>query len=115
MNVEQLKQPLKTMVPASLSRLQDNTEEFSRYYVLALTMWSLVGCGVIGLVTAEAPAIVNLMLGDQWLFRDSFGAMACSGRTRVWNRGGNGVDVDAARAYEEVSGLAEHCGCAVSL
>ena len=67
MNVEQLKQPLKTMVPASLSRLQDNTEEFSRYYVLALTMWSLVGCGVIGLVTAEAPAIVTLMLGDQWL------------------------------------------------
>ena len=67
MLIEEVKQPLKAMMPASLSRLQDDAQDFLRFYLHALTMWSIVACGVIGFVTAEAPAIVNLLLGDQWL------------------------------------------------
>ena len=65
--VEEVRQPLKPIVPASLSRLQDLPHEFSRFYVHAVSLSSLAGCGVVGWVTAEAPAVVNLLLGDQWL------------------------------------------------
>ena len=67
MMLEEIKQPLKAMMPASLSRLQDRAQDFSRFYVHALTMWNMVACGVIGLAAAEAPVIVKLLLGEQWL------------------------------------------------
>ena len=67
MIIEEIKQPLKAMMPASLSRLQDQAPNFSRFYLNALTMWSIIACCVIGLVTAEPLAIVQLLLGEQWL------------------------------------------------
>ena len=65
--VEEVRQPLKPIVPASLSRLQDDHSEFSRFYVHAFSLSSLVGCAVIGWMTAEASVVVKLVLGDQWL------------------------------------------------
>ena len=67
MITEEIKQPFKAMMPASLSRLQNDAQDFSRFYVHALTMWSLVACSVIGLAAAEPLFIVNLLLGDQWV------------------------------------------------
>ena len=64
---EEAKLPLKSIVPASLSRLQDRTQEFSRFYIYAISLSSLAGCGIVGWVTAEAPAATRLILGDQWL------------------------------------------------
>ena len=65
--VEEAKLPLKPIVPASLSRLQDRPDEFSRFYIHAIALASLAGCGIVGWVTAEAPAATRLVLGDQWL------------------------------------------------
>ena len=65
--LEQMIQPMHRIVPASLSRLQDDVHQFSRFYLHGFAMFSLVGWSVIGLAAAEAPAVVNLVLGDQWL------------------------------------------------
>ena len=67
MVVEQLKQPLKAMMPASLSRLQHRPHEFARFLLHSLTIWSIVACGTIGYVAAEAAFVVGVLLGDQWL------------------------------------------------
>lgn len=67
MGVEQLKQPLKAMIPASLSRLQDRADEFSRFVLHSLTIWSIIACGTIGYVASEAMFVIRLLLGEQWL------------------------------------------------
>ena len=66
MMTEQLKNPLKFMMPASLSRLQDQPADFFRFYLHSLTIWSLVACGAMGFVAAEASLVVGILLGDQW-------------------------------------------------
>lgn len=55
------------IVPASLSRLQDDDHRFARFYLHALGLISFAGWSAIGLAAAEAPALVTLLLGDQWL------------------------------------------------
>ena len=67
MMIEQVKQPLRAVMPSSLSRLQDQEQEFSRFYLHAITLWSVVACGAIGYVAVDAALVVELVLGDQWL------------------------------------------------
>ena len=62
-----LVQPLQRVVPASLSRLQDDTSAFERMFVHTLTMITVCGCGMLGFMAAEAPALVGLVLGPQWM------------------------------------------------
>ena len=63
---EEVNQPLKPIVPASLSRLQNRAHDFARFYIRAVSLSSLAGCCIVGLLAAEAPAAVSLVLGDQW-------------------------------------------------
>lgn len=65
--VEEARLPLKTIVPASLSRLQDRGREFARFYLHAISASSFAGCAFVGWMAAEAPAAVIIVLGDQWL------------------------------------------------
>ncbi len=67
MPLEQMIQPVHRIVPASLSRLQDNDNQFSRFYLRALETFALVGWSVVGLIAAEAPSVVYLLLGAKWL------------------------------------------------
>ena len=67
MAVEQLKQPLKAMMPASLSRLQDTLKEYHLFYLNSLTMWCFVAIPAVGYIVSEAPLIVRILLGDQWI------------------------------------------------
>ena len=67
MMAEQLKQPLKSMIPSSLSRLQHQPADFSRFYLNALSIWAMIACAAIGYVSLEAPFVVRLLLGDRWL------------------------------------------------
>ena len=67
MPIDYLKRALGRMVPSSLSRLQDDGQAFSSFFNHAFAMLSLAGCAVVGLVATEAPAVVNVLLGDQWL------------------------------------------------
>jgi PST family polysaccharide transporter len=67
MVIEQLKQPLKAMMPASLSRLQDRSQEYILFYLNSLTMWCFVAIPAVGYVVSEAPFIVRMLLGDQWI------------------------------------------------
>ena len=67
MMIEQVKQPLRAVMPSSLSRLQDRERDFSRFYIHAITLWSVVACGVIGYVAVDAALVVELLLGEQWL------------------------------------------------
>ena len=41
MVVEELKQPLKAIMPASLSRVQDEPFQFARFLLNGLSLWSL--------------------------------------------------------------------------
>ena len=67
MPVDQLRQPFGRMVISSLSRLQDNFDEFRRFHLYAVAVLCLGASAIIGLVAVEAPAIVNLLLGPQWV------------------------------------------------
>ena len=67
MPVSYLVQPLQRVVPASLSRLQDDRTAFERMFVHTLMMISACGCGMLGFMAAEAPALVGLVLGAQWM------------------------------------------------
>ena len=66
MMTEQLKQPLKSIMPASLSRVQNDHQSFTDLYLYGLALWSFAALGVVGIVAAEAPLIVDLLLGDGW-------------------------------------------------
>ena len=61
------KAQMDRMMLASLSRLQDNYEDFSRLYVHGVTALVFVGCPAIGLMVAESPAIITVILGDKWI------------------------------------------------
>ena len=65
--VEQLKQPLKAMMPASLSRLQGQPKDYFRFYLNSLTLWCFVAIPVLGYVLSEAAFVVRMLLGEQWL------------------------------------------------
>ena len=67
MMIEQVKQPLRAVMTSSLSRLQDQELEFSRFYVHAITLWGVVACGIIGYIAVDAALVVELILGEQWL------------------------------------------------
>ena len=66
MPVSYLVQPLQRVVPASLSRLQDDTTAFESMFVHTLMVISMCGCGMLGFMAAEAPALIGLVLGAQW-------------------------------------------------
>ena len=66
MVVEELKQPLKAIMPASLSRVQDNPGDFAHFFMNGIALWSLAAFGALGLIISEAPFIVDVLLGDQW-------------------------------------------------
>ena len=66
MVVEELKQPLKAIMPASLSRVQDEPIQFAHFLLNGLSLWSLGAFAALGLITAEAPLLVDLLLGDEW-------------------------------------------------
>ena len=66
MVVEELKQPLKAIMPASLSRVQDDPGQFARFLVSGIALWSLAAFAALGLITAEAPFLVDVLLGDGW-------------------------------------------------
>ena len=66
MIVEELKQPLKAIMPASLSRVQDQPGQFARFFANGISLWSLVVFATLGLVTVEARFFVDVLLGDGW-------------------------------------------------
>lgn len=59
--------PLERVVPSSLSRLQEDRASFRRLFKQTMTIAAFGGCGILGLLVAEAPAFVSLLLGEQWL------------------------------------------------
>ena len=61
-----LVEPLERVVPASLSRLQQDVVAFNRLFAQTLTVTAFVGCGALVLVAVEAPAVVGVLLGGQW-------------------------------------------------
>ena len=57
---------LVSTVPSSLSRLQDDDEGFSRFFINSLAIYCLATFAPIGLIAAEAPSIVSILLGSKW-------------------------------------------------
>ena len=66
MVVEELKQPLKAIMPASLSRMQHEPFQFAHFLLNGLALWSLGAFAALGLIAAEAPLLVDVLLGDEW-------------------------------------------------
>ena len=61
-----LTEPLERVVPASLSRLQQDPRAFERMFFQALMVTTFMACGMLALVAAEAHVVVAVLLGDQW-------------------------------------------------
>ena len=61
------KAQMNRVMLASLSRLQGNYSDFSRLYVHGVTALVFVGCPAIGLMVAESPALITVILGDKWI------------------------------------------------
>ena len=57
---------LVSTVPSSLSRLQDDDDGFSRFFINSLAIYCFATFAPIGLIAAEAPSIVSMLLGPQW-------------------------------------------------
>ena len=59
-------EPIERVLPASLSRLQGDAIGFERLLAKALMVTAFLACGALALIAVEAPAVVALMLGEQW-------------------------------------------------
>ena len=65
--IEHFKAHMDRVIPSSLSRLQRNESEFSKLYRYGVSGLVFLGCPGIGLIFADAPALISLLLGDGWL------------------------------------------------
>jgi len=66
MPVSQLVTPLNTVAQATLSRLRDDKERFSNYYINAVRMISFLGTIAALILTLSAQDIIYLVLGPEW-------------------------------------------------
>lgn len=72
-----LNYPLSGVAVPTLSRLQDQPERFARYYFRAIGLLVFLGMPVVGFAFAEAPRLIELVLGPGWLeAADIFRALA---------------------------------------
>lgn len=69
--------PLTGVAIPTLSRLQHDPERFARFYYRAIALLVFVGMPIVGFAFAEAPRLVELVLGRDWLpAADIFRALA---------------------------------------
>jgi PST family polysaccharide transporter len=66
MPLNQINSPIRGVALPSLCRLQDDPEQFRRFYLKALSLISLITLPLIMLFILFADEIVGLVLGPQW-------------------------------------------------
>lgn len=66
MPVNQSSYPLTSVAVAALSRLRDDPEKFSNYYLKALSVLSLLGMLLSAVLTLIGKDFILLLLGSQW-------------------------------------------------
>jgi O-antigen/teichoic acid export membrane protein len=64
---QQLTWPVARVAIPVLSRLQDEPRRFRTYYQAGLSILALLGIPAIIYLVLDAPAVILLILGDQWL------------------------------------------------
>jgi O-antigen/teichoic acid export membrane protein len=64
--VRHLKGPLAAVAVPVLSRLQDDPVRYQNYYVTSINVMMWAVGPIVGLLAAVAPALVELVLGEQW-------------------------------------------------
>ena len=64
--VVQLITPLHSVAQATLSRLRDDKERFTNYYIKAVSMVSFLGTAAALVLTLSAHDIIELLLGPEW-------------------------------------------------
>lgn len=65
--VQQINSPITSVALPSLSRLQDDPEQYRAYYYKAITLITSIGMPVIAFMFAAADKVILLLLGEQWL------------------------------------------------
>jgi len=63
---QQLSVPLTSVAVATLSRLSNDPEKYTRYFLNAFSMVAFVGFPLSGVLTLSGKSIVLLLLGPQW-------------------------------------------------
>lgn len=64
--VTQINRPITSVALPVLSRLQDNPEQFKRYYFKAISLITTVGMPIACFMFAAADQIIIIVLGEQW-------------------------------------------------
>lgn len=64
--IGQLLTPLHSVAQSTLSRLQDDKERYTNYYIKAVSMISLLGTAAALILTLSAKDIIYLLLGPEW-------------------------------------------------
>lgn len=67
MPIRAINAPLTSVAVATLSRLQDQPARFRQYYLRAIGFLTATGMPVVGLLFVTAPAVVELVLGPDWV------------------------------------------------
>lgn len=65
--ITQINAPITSVAMPALSRLQDNPEQYKRYYFKALSLITSIGMPIVCFLLAAADQVVLLMLGEKWL------------------------------------------------
>ena len=65
--VQQINTPITNVALPALSSLQNNPEQYRKYYYQAILLISTLGMPMIAFLFASADKAILLMLGEQWL------------------------------------------------
>lgn len=62
-----INQPVTNVVIPMLSRLQNDPEQYRRYYIMALGLTTSLSMPIIAFALADAGRLIRVLLGERWL------------------------------------------------
>ena len=65
--IQQINSPITTVALPALSSLQNNTDQYRRYYYKAILLITTLGMPIVAFMFASAHKVILLILGQQWL------------------------------------------------
>ena len=65
--IQQIRGPIDAVAIPALSRLQDDPEQYSRYYYRAVNMIAFISMPLVAVMAGLSHEIIGIVLGQQWI------------------------------------------------
>jgi len=65
--IRQIRGPISSVAIPALSRLQDDPEQYRRYYYRAVNMIAFISMPLVAILAALSDEVIRVILGEQWL------------------------------------------------